>query len=165
MNDVWSPTIVALISYAALAAAGAFATDLGPWYRALKQPWFKPPDWAFGPAWTMIFACTGTAAVFAWREAPTPALRYCVVATFALNALLNAVWSVIYFRMKRPDWAFVEVVVLWLSIVLMIWAVKDFSVTATWLLVPYLVWVTFAASLNWATIQLNKPFNQSKALL
>jgi translocator protein len=158
MNDLWQPTLVASLCTVVVAALGAFITDLGPWYRALKQPWFKPPDWAFGPAWTLIFALTATAGVIAWRDAHYLHSQQWVIAVFALNGLLNILWSVIYFRVKRPDWAFVEVIFLWLSIVLMILVVKTISQTAAWLLVPYLVWVSFAATLNWATIQLNKPF-------
>jgi translocator protein len=156
-DSLW-PIVIAVLSVGTLAVLGAFITDLGPWYRALKQPWFKPPDWAFGPAWTTIFACTGTAGVMAWKQANISGNTTLLLTVFAINGVLNVLWSVLYFRFKRPDWAFYEVILFWLSIVAMIVVSWPYSHTASYLFLPYLVWVTFAATLNWATIKLNGPF-------
>jgi translocator protein len=159
-SDLLWPIVTAVLSVGALAVFGALVTDLGPWYRALKQPWFKPPDWAFGPAWTTIFAVIGTGGVLAWKEANISGNGTLLLIVFAINGLLNALWSVLYFRFKRPDWAFLEVILFWLSIVAMILVSWPYSRTASYLFVPYLVWVTFAATLNWATIKLNGPFTK-----
>ena len=77
---------------------------------------------------------------------------------FSLNAFLNTLWSLLFFRLKRPDWAVYEVGFLWLSIVLLIVLLARESRTASWLLSPYLAWVSFAAVLNWTIVQLNAPF-------
>jgi translocator protein len=159
--DILWPSAIAAVSVSCLAVLGALITDLGPWYRALKQPWFKPPDWAFGPAWTIIFALTATAGVFAWLRADTLADKTILIGVFTINGVLNVLWSAIYFRLKRPDWAFFEVTLLWLSIVAMIVVAWPLSRTAAYLLAPYLVWVTFAATLNWATVKLNSPFTKA----
>ena len=78
---------------------------------------------------------------------------------FALNALLNVSWSELFFGLQRPDWALAEVGVFWLSILLLIVVLRRYSKTASWLLLPYLAWVTFAAILNLAVVRLNYPFH------
>ena len=80
------------------------------------------------------------------------------IALFALNGFLNVTWSALFFRLKRPDWALAEVGLLWLSIVVLIVVIARHSKNASVLLAPYLAWVTFAAVLNLAIVQLNGPF-------
>lgn len=145
----------------AVALLGQWGTDLGPWYRALKQPAWKPPDVAFGPAWMVIYLCTGTAIVRAWlaMEGPDSAgPRRRFLAAAALNAVLNVLWSWLFFRMRRPDWALAEVVVLWLSVLLLALLAARHSTSAAWLLAPYAAWVAYAAALNAAVVHLNGPF-------
>ena len=144
-----------------VAKLGGLLSDTGPWYKSLAQPRWKPPDWAFGPIWTVIFAAAATAGVMAWERAPTGPARVCMVSQFALNGALNIVWSLLYFRFKRPDWALAVVVFLWLSIASLIVTIAPYSPTSSWLLVPYLVWVTTAGALNLATIRLNGPFGSA----
>jgi translocator protein len=141
-----------------VAAAGAWMTDLGPWYQGLRKPAWQPPDWLFGPAWTLIFALTALAAVLAWNAGLDRSTRAKLVALFVANGFLNVLWSILFFRLRRPDWALFEVVLLWLSIAALIAALRPFSRSGSWCLVPYLVWVTFAAVLNFALVRLNAPF-------
>ena len=149
---------VAALAAFAVAGLGALMTDLGPWYRSLIQPSFQPPDWAFGPAWTTIFALAAVAGVKAWRHAPDQKSREWLLVLFAMNGFLNVFWSLLYFRLHRPDWALYEVVFLWLSVLLLIVVLGRYSRPAAWLLAPYLAWVTFAGVLNYASVQLNGPF-------
>ena len=142
----------------ALAAMGGLLTELGPWYRSLVQPAWKPPDSWFGPAWTLIFALGAAAGAIGYQRTPHPHARRRLLLLFALNAGLNALWSLLYFRLQRPDWALVEVGFLWLSIVLLMLSLWRFSRTASLLLLPYLAWVSFASVLNAAAVQLNGPF-------
>jgi tryptophan-rich sensory protein len=81
-----------------------------------------------------------------------------LLAAYALNAALNIAWSWLFFRLRRPDWALAEVALLWLSIVLLMLLSARHSAAAAWLLLPYLLWVAFAASLNWGVVRLNAPF-------
>ena len=141
-----------------VAISGGLATEIGPWYLALRQPPWKPPDWLFGPAWMFIYGCAATSAVLAWEACSEPRARRELIGAFSLNAVLNVTWSVLFFSVKRPDWAFAEVLLLWLSIVLLGILVRRHSRTALWLLAPYLLWVTFAAALNLAVVRLNAPF-------
>lgn len=141
-----------------VAVVGGLMTDIGPWYTGLKQPAWKPPDWAFGPIWTTIFALSAAAGVIGWRRAPTRAARETMLALFAANGFLNVFWSLLYFRLHRPDWSLIEVPLLWLSVLWLIVLLARFAKTAAWLLAPYLVWVALAAALNWQTVKLNGPF-------
>ena len=154
----WQPILVAALAALGVAVLGGLMTELGTWYYGLRQPAWKPPDWLFGPAWTVIFALVAIAGLQAWERAPDRAAREWLLALFALNAFLNVLWSLLFFRLRRPDWALIEVGLLWLSIVLMIVVLAQRYRPAAWLLAPYLAWVTFAATLNAAVVQLNAPF-------
>ena len=152
------PIVIAATAAVVVASAGALVTDIDPWYQSLVQPGWKPPDWLFGPAWTMIFALAAAAGVIAWREAPSQTSRKWMLALFALNGFLNILWSLLYFRFRRPDWALLEVGLLWLSVLLLMVAIGRYSRRASFLLAPYLIWIGFAGALNWATVRLNPPF-------
>ncbi len=155
----WRPILVAAAAALAVAALGASATDLGPWYEVLQKPSWQPPDWLFGPAWTVIYALAATAGVLAWRQVSGNAVaKRRILGCFALNALLNVLWSELFFGFHRPDWALAEVVLLWLSILLLIVVRGRVSRAAGWLLLPYLAWVTFAGILNQAVVRLNPAF-------
>jgi tryptophan-rich sensory protein len=152
------PLAVAGLAALLLAGAGGLLTDIGPWYRNLRKPRLQPPDWLFGPAWTIILGCWAFAAALCWMAAPDGATRALVVGAFGLNALLHLAWSPLFFKLQRPDWALVEIVPFWLSIVGLIWVAAPLSTRAVWLLAPYLAWVSFAAWLNWRIVRLNGPF-------
>ena len=142
---------------AAVAGLGALSTDIGPWYYALHKPAWQPPDWLFGPAWTLIFALCALSAIFYWHDHADRDDRMRVLAAFAANAFFNLFWSLLFFRLKRPDWALYEVGFLWLSILVLMLLQRRGSRRAAWLLAPYLAWVSFAAFLNWTIVKLNAP--------
>lgn len=159
MTRSWTiPLVLAGLAALAVAMLGMTITDLGPWYRSLRQPDWAPPDPVYGAAWTLIYALAAIAAVIAWRAAPTRQAAETLVGLFALNGFLNVLWSLIFFRMQRPDWAAWEVILLWLSIAALIGYCGRFSKPAAALLVPYILWVTLAAALNWRVVALNGPF-------
>jgi len=151
----WKAVVAAAAAAVGIAGIGATLTDLGPWYQGLARPGWAPPDWLFGPAWTLIFSLTAIAGLLAWNNCPDRAARQNIIAAFALNGFLNVLWSLLFFQLKRPDWALSEVILLWLSIVLLIVLAGRVKKTAGWLLAPYLAWVTFAGFLNLAIVQLN----------
>jgi tryptophan-rich sensory protein len=150
--------IVAVLAALATALTGGLLTEIGPWYRGLRKPSWQPPDWAFGPAWTLIFACAAWSGVVAWEATGDDGLHLRIAALFAANAVLNVVWSLLFFRLRRPDWAMIEVRLLLLSIVALIVGLAPIAPQAAWLIVPYLLWVTFAAVLNREVVRLNAPF-------
>lgn len=151
----WKPVVIAAGAAIAVATLGASMTELGPWYHSLRKPDWQPPDWLFGSAWTLIFALAAASGVFAWRDAPDHMTRQAVLVLFGINALLNLLWSLLFFRVQRPDWALSEVGLLWLSILIPIIVFARFSKPASALLVPYLAWVSFAVVLNWTVVRLN----------
>ncbi len=118
----------------------------------------QPPDWLFGPAWTVILALWATAGVLAWMGAPDGAAQWRIVAVFAVNFTFHLIWSPLFFKLKRPDWAMVEMPCLWFSIVAMMVVLSPYSGWAPWLLAPYLLWVSFAMWINLAIVRLNGPF-------
>lgn len=147
-----------VLSYATAGIGGAL-TELGPWYFALQHPSWKPPDAAFGGIWSLIFTLCAVSAWLAWRAAHSPSQRLTVALLFGVNAVLNILWSALYFKLQRPDWALWEVVFLWLSIWALVVGLWRLSRWASVLLLPYAVWVSIAAVLNWETVQLNGPFS------
>lgn len=142
----------------ATAAAGGALTPLDDWYYGLQQPWFKPPDWAFGPAWTLIFTLTAIAGVLCWRAARERWVQRWVLGIFLANAALNVLWSFLFFWSRRPDWALTEVGVLWSSVALLVFAGSRLDWRAGALLVPYLAWVSLASLINQQVVALNAPF-------
>lgn len=157
----WVPVAVAVAAALVVAFAGGALTVTDSWYRALRNPSWKPPDWAFGPVWATIFACAVASALLAWNGSHDPAARAALIAAYAVNGVLNIAWSGLFFRARRPDWALAEVVLLWLSILSLIAVSWPASTTAVWLLVPYLAWVSVAACLNLAIVRLNGPFRSA----
>eukprot|EP01037_Dinobryon_pediforme_P014367 gene14367-14491_t len=141
-----------------VAVMGATATNIGPWYHALVQPRWAPPDAAYGVAWIAIYAFTALAGVNGWLAAPTWREREWLLGLFALNGFLNILWSMLFFQFHRPDWSVVEAIVLWVSVAALIITIWRRSMTGAVLLVPYLLWVTFAGWLNMAIVRLNGPF-------
>lgn len=158
MKRRWRPIAVAVGAALSVAVVGGLMTELGPWYVQLRQPNWKPPDWAFGPIWTTIFALAATAGVIGWRRAPSRASRETLLALFAANGFLNVFWSLLYFRMHRPDWSLLEVPLLWLSVLALVVVLWRYARLGAVLLLPYLLWVSIAATLNWQTVRLNGPF-------
>ena len=152
------PLIVAAIAAGAIAFMGATITEIGPWYHSLRQPAWAPADAAYGIAWTIIYALTALAAVAAWSAARTRGEAEWIVGLFALNGFLNILWSLLFFRLHRPDLAVVESVLLWLSVLSLVIFCGRRSRAAGAMLLPYLAWVSFALTLNVRIAQLNGPF-------
>jgi tryptophan-rich sensory protein len=157
-RSIGKPVLVAAAAAIVVATLGGTLTDIGPWYQNLKKPSWQPPDWLFGPAWTTIFALAVVSGVSAWRAAQDRSQREWIIVLFALNGFLNVLWSTLFFALKRPDWALLEVGFLWLAIALPMVVFWRISKLATLCLLPYLLWVTFAAYLNWTVVRLNAPF-------
>jgi translocator protein len=157
-SDRWLEIGVAIAAVAIVALVGGLMTDVGEWYESLRFPVFRPPNWLFGPAWTVIFALIATSGVIAWDHAGDSPTRRTLLALFAVNGVLNLLWSPLFFKLRRPDWAFYELLAFWLSVLALVVFISGVSTTAAWIIAPYLAWVSFAGLLNWRVVQLNKPF-------
>jgi benzodiazapine receptor len=144
-----------------LGLGGGLLTKIGAWYRELKKPSWQPPDWLFGPAWTIILGLGAWAFVLSWNGAADEGARQVLIGFYLVNAVFHFLWSPLFFTLKRPDWALVEVPFLWASVLALCVLLRDYSVLASWLIVPYFVWVSFAAILNWKIVRLNRPFGNA----
>jgi tryptophan-rich sensory protein len=143
----------ALVGFIALAQlAGLIGipfTDraTGGWYDQLDRPWFNPPNWVFGPVWTTLYVLIGVAAWRVWRSADASG-RTTALEWWAVQLVLNAAWTPLFFGARALWVAAIEIVVLWVAIVCTIGAFRRLDTVAAWLMVPYLAWVSFAAVLN-----------------
>jgi translocator protein len=153
------PIIAAAAIVVLMLGVGAWMTTVGPWYRDLRKPAWNPPDWIFGPAWTVILALAGWAGVSAWTNASSSADQFLILVLFGINVVLHMLWSPLFFNLRRPDWALIEVPFLWLSIVALMVELANLSLLSVWLLSPYLLWVTFAAFLNFTIVRMNDRFD------
>ena len=152
--------ITAVIITVLVLGIGGAMTTVGPWYRNLRKPTWNPPDWIFGPAWTLILGLAAWAGVLAWTRADADG-HIVIAALFAVNIVLHMLWSPLFFNFKRPDWALIEVPFLWLSIVALMVGLAPYDQLCAWLLAPYLLWVAFAAYLNLTIVRMNEPFGQT----
>ena len=135
------------VTYGA-AAAGAAATRprIGGWYQRLDKPRWTPPAAAFGPVWGVLYGMQALAAWTAWR-AGRPGRRR-ALAWYAAQLALNTGWSLVFFGLRQPGWALVEVGALWLAVAAATRELGRQAPAAAWLMLPYLGWVSFAAALN-----------------
>ena len=143
-----------VLAVMAAASSGAlFKPDR--WYRALKKPSWNPPDWVFGAGWSVLYLMIAVSGWLVWENASDSQLLI-PMAAYAIQLILNAVWSGLFFGLKNPALALFELVLLWLAILANILLFHPVSSLAAWLLVPYLLWVTFAGALNTAVWRLNR---------
>jgi len=147
--------------------------SIGTWYATLAKPALNPPSWIFAPVWTLLYILMGIALFIVWKkdwQVKSELLADCdkswnpwtrafwsgdwqkqnIIAIFAVQLVLNVLWSYIFFGLHQPGVAFFELIVLWISILYLIINFYRVSKTVAWLLLPYILWVTFAGYLNWA---------------
>ena len=146
--------VIFLLACAAAATPGLVFRP-GEWYRRLAKPRWRPPDWLFGPVWLVLYLSIAVSGWLVWRQAGFAGAGALALAVYASQLVLNGLWSTIFFGLHRPDLAFVEIVVLWLSILATIVLFHPIDETAAYLLVPYAAWVAFAAVLNYRVWRLN----------
>lgn len=125
------------------------------WYQGLNKPEFAPPNWVFAPVWTALFLLMGIAAWLVWKKGFDRQDVKVALGVFLGQLVLNLLWSIIFFGSRNPGFAFAEIVLLWLTILLTVVSFWKISKLAAWLLLPYLLWVTFAAVLNFAIWRIN----------
>jgi benzodiazapine receptor len=141
------PIVIAALTVLLMLGIGGSMTTIGPWYRDLRKPTWNPPNWIFGPAWTAILGLAAWAGVLAWTNASSSTEHVRILVLFGINIVLYVLWTPLFFNLRRPDWALIEVPFLWLSIVALMLGLAPLSSASSWLLAPYLLWVTFAAFL------------------
>ncbi len=136
---------------------GQLATQasIEDWYPSLNKPWFNPPDWIFGPVWTVLYVLMGISAGIVWSKGFYHKWVKIALYHFAFQLLLNGFWSVLFFGLKEPFWALLDIIALFVILLFTIKWFKLVNQTAGYLLIPYAVWVLFAAVLNFEIWRLN----------
>ncbi len=149
-------SIATIVSLGVGALSGlATASSVTTWYTTLNKPFFNPPNWLFAPVWTLLYAMMGLAAGLVWASTDASKSRNTALVVFGVQLLLNSLWSILFFGLRNPTLALVEIILLWAAIAFTIKKFRPINSTAAWLLVPYLLWVTFASILNTAIVILN----------
>lgn len=133
----------------------ATASSVETWYPTLAKPGFTPPAWVFGPVWTVLYLLMGIALFRIIRKPWFNKPVQVAAGLFMLQLVLNVIWSFIFFGARNPSVAFAELCLLWLAIAATMWAAYRVDTGATWLLAPYLAWVTYAGVLNFAIAIMN----------
>lgn len=127
------------------------------WYAALQKPSFQPPGWVFAPVWITLYTLMGIAAFLVWRKGLSSRKVQLALMIFLVQLILNTLWSLLFFGLNWPLGGLVDIVILWVAILLTIIAFKDISKPAALMLIPYILWVTFALVLNFEIWRLNRP--------
>lgn len=145
-----------LASYGAGFLGALFVKDgVRTWYAVLDKPFFAPPDWVFGPVWMVLYGCMALALFLVWEKDPHARSMRGWVPLFFAHLLLNAAWSIFFFGFHAIFIAFIDIVLLLWSIVLLTAGARDIDTRAMWLMIPYAAWVFFATILNGALWLMN----------
>ena len=155
MNRYLKLTLCLLLPLIVGGVAGyATATSIGTWYAQLNKPFFNPPNWLFGPVWTVLYILMGVSFYLILQSTKNIDRRKAIY-VFVIQLFLNFWWSFLFFKFHLLFIALVEIVLIWVSIVTMISRFKNVNKTAAYLQIPYLLWVSFATALNGAIWWLN----------
>ena len=155
-NDVLKLVLSCMLPLSAAAIGSLSTTAQSDWYRGLIKPFFNPPGWVFGPVWTVLYLMMGISFFLIWRRGFSGRAGRAALVLFLSQLTLNAIWTLLFFGLQSPLLALADIVLLWILIVSTICAFAAFSKPAAWLLIPYMVWVSFASVLNAAIWWLNQ---------
>ncbi len=125
------------------------ASSLKDWYILLAKPVFNPPSWVFFPVWTLLYTLMGISLYIVWEKGLQNKEVRIGLIIFGIQLFLNSLWSFLFFGLRTPYYAFIEIIFLWITILLTIFQFRKISKTASYLLVPYILWVSFASLLNY----------------
>jgi benzodiazapine receptor len=158
---------IAIPSYLKLAAAiffciivgslGSLVTTTGPgsWYALLQKPFFTPPGWVFAPVWITLFVLMGIAVWLVWESGIQHRNVQVALGIFAVQFILNILWSFLFFGLRSPFFGLIDIILLWIMIVATIGAFYRVKKSAAYLLIPYIAWVSLASALNGAVLYMN----------
>lgn len=157
----WLSLVVSIAICFAAAGLGSALTNPGlePWYASIAKPWFNPPNWIFGPVWTLLFLAMAVSLWRLWRVSSPHqdhmVMRLRALALFALQLALNVAWSGAFFYLQSPLLGLVVIALFLLSLLACFTIFRHVDRIAAWLFVPYIAWVAFASVLNMAIVALN----------
>ena len=145
-----------IIPFIAAGIGSLFTSQtVSTWYETLQRPVFSPPNWIFSPVWTILFLMMGLSLYLVWKKGIKTKKAKTAITFFGIQLGLNALWSILFFGLQSPSLAFMEIIVLWFAILGTIVSFYKISRKAAYLLIPYILWVSFAIILNFAIVILN----------
>jgi len=150
----WKILIFSFLIVFAIAFIGSLFTSQetdSRWYNSIK-PEITPPNWVFPIVWNILFILIALSLYFAWINSKNKKNKKIIIVTFGINFILNILWSVLYFGLKNPFAGLIEIFFLWISIMFMIYITYRINKLSGYLLIPYLLWVSFAIILNYLTV-------------
>lgn len=152
----WIKLIISIVIAQLAGIIGSLftVTSGNSWYSSITKPSFNPPNWIFGPVWTLLYLLMGISLYFIWTSKKSKN-RKIALYFFFTQLVLNSLWSILFFGLQNPLLAFIEIIILWIAILLTILYSFKVKKTAAYLLIPYILWVTFAAILNFSIFILN----------
>jgi translocator protein len=146
---------VLICQFAGIVGSVFTVSSIDNWYSLLEKPIFNPPSWVFFPVWTLLYTLMGISLYIVWDKRLQDREVKIGLVFFVTQLILNTLWSFLFFGLRSPYYGLVEIVFLWLAILLTIFQFSKVSKTASYLLVPYILWVSFAALLNYYLWTLN----------
>ena len=154
----WLKLVISIaVPLAVGAVAGMFtASGISGWFQTIEKPAWQPPNWVFGPVWTVLYLMMGIALFLIWKKEAPKTIKRMAITVWIIQLVFNFFWSFIFFQKHQLDWALGEILVLWFFILLTILFFARISKTAAWLMVPYISWVSFASLLTFTIYELNK---------
>lgn len=153
MNKYVKLVLSILLSFSASLIGSIFtSSSVSTWYLTIQKPSFNPPSWVFGPVWTILYFLIGVSFYLIWINKKKTKKAIWI---FIIQLVLNALWSILFFGLQSPLAAFIEIIVLWIAILATIISFYKISKHAAYLLIPYILWVSFASVLNFAIMYLN----------
>lgn len=152
------PYLISLLIVLAIGFVASMVTrpEIAGWYSTLKKPPFNPPPWLFAPVWTAIYIMIATSAYLVWKHRSRKPAYIIARSVYFIQLILNFSWSIIFFGTHQIAMAMIVIILLWISIMININWFNKFNRVAAWLLVPYLLWVSFASVLNVSIYFLNR---------
>lgn len=157
LSSTWK-FIIAILLCESIGILGGFlaSANNNDWFDTLNKPAWNPPGYLFGPVWTVLYLMMGIALGIIWTNKSTEQSKFNAYSLFAVQLFLNFWWSIFFFNFHSPTLALVDIVLMIITIILTIFSFSTFSKTASWLLVPYIAWVSFASILNFTIWNLNR---------
>jgi benzodiazapine receptor len=149
-------TSIAVCQLAGVIGSVFTSSAIPGWYAALRKPSFTPPGWVFGPVWISLYLLMGVSAFMIWSKGLSDSRVRMALSLFLGQLLLNTLWSVLFFGLRSPLAGFIEILILWIAIALTMISFWRISSPSGILLLPYLLWVSFAAVLNYSILILNR---------
>jgi tryptophan-rich sensory protein len=136
---------------------GSYFTNpaIPTWFATLQKPSFAPPNWVFAPVWTSLYILMGISLFLVWQKGREDKTVKAAIYLFAGQLVLNALWSFVFFGLRSPLLGLIEIIILWIAILATIMSFMKISRTAAYLLIPYILWVSFAAFVNFSIWRVN----------